>query len=335
MVLLGAPGASLEAGMWRRGLSWLFAVTVSVAAVGVVAAESPVLFTLLDPKGDDWGDGSLLYPLREDLVPGDLDILSVSARDEGNGTVFEVTFARQVRQPWRQTVDGIGTSLDQIAKLGFYTFNVDIYIDTDRLPGSGSTIMLPGRRATVDAKFAWEKAICLTPRPYEAKNALQSIFEREAKGQVRKDRGRVDASDKKTIESGAAQEIASSVFFPTLVWVKGSRVSFFVPRSFLGAPASPKWAYVVAVSGADLNLKVDLTRIAGSKEETVSSLMILPVKPGKAKEVFGGAPDDDDLMPPLVDILVPKGMSQEKILKDYDLRTGRGVALPGVVPAEQ
>ena len=164
---------------------------------------------------------------------------------------------------------------------------------------------------------------------------MRTIFERDARWQVRQQSGRVDAADKKLIEAGAAREIDSSVFFPTLVWVKGTRVSFFVPSAFLGGLASPKWAYVVAVSGADLNLKVDLTRIAGTKEQKQPSLMIMPIAPGKSKETFGGAPEDDDLMPPLVDILVPKTMSQEKILKDYDLRTGREVALPGVVPAEQ
>jgi hypothetical protein len=320
---------------WRSGLFWFVGATVFVAAAAGTAAESATTFTLTDPKGDDRGSGYLVYPERPDMVPGDLDLLSLSARTEGEGTVFEAVFAHQVRPPWRQTIDKAGTTLDQVAKLGFYAFNIDIYIDTDRLPSSGSTATLPGRKVTVDSKFSWEKVICLTPQPYEAKDTLTSIFEREAQGQA-------DAVDKK---AGTVDARLSSVFFPTLVWVKGPRISFFVPNSFLGGPASAKWAYVVAVSGADLSVKLNSVKpTAGKattgkattgKDDKSSRLMILPIEPGKPTEAFGGAPEEDDLISPLVDIIVPKGMSQESVLKSYDLRTGSLAALPGVVPAEQ
>lgn len=319
----------------RARQSWLVVGALGSALALVAAAVSAGdLFTITDPKGDDWGTGSLVYPLREDMVPGDLDMLAMSARAESEGTVFEVTFARQIRQPWRRTIDDIGTSLDQVAKLGFYTFNLDIYIDTDRLPGSGSTVTLPGRRASIDRKTSWEKAICLTPRPLEAKEALQATFEREARRQVKQQEGRVDATAKEEIKEEAKGELADSVFFPTLVWVKGSKISFFVPASFLGAQASASWAYVVAVSGSDIRQKFDLPKLMG-KDLSVPDLMIIPIVPGKSKDSFGGAPDDDDMIPPLVDIFVPKTMVQEAVLKDYDLRTARPVALPGVVPAEQ
>ena len=59
----------------------------------------------------------------------------------------------------RVPIDNGGTLLTDIATLGFYTFNVDIYVDTDRVPGSGRTAMLPGRKAEVDPASAWEKAI--------------------------------------------------------------------------------------------------------------------------------------------------------------------------------
>jgi len=38
------------------------------------------IFTLTDPRGDDHGDGKILYPLGDDLKPGDLDLLSLTAR---------------------------------------------------------------------------------------------------------------------------------------------------------------------------------------------------------------------------------------------------------------
>ncbi len=321
---------------WLRGVLWLgvaAAVVLGSAAVASAAGES-VIFKLTDPRGDDWGDGTLVYPLREDMVPGDLDIVSLEAREESGGTVFEVELARRVRVPERRTIDEIGTSLDQIARFGFYTFNIDLYIDTDGVAGKGSTIMLPGRRATVASAHAWEKAICLTPRPYDAKDGLRAIFERDARAQLRGEQGRVDASDRKEIATGAKAEIAEGVFFPTLIWVKGNKIDFFVPNSFLGTVASSKWAYVVAITGADINQKFDIGPALGIPA-TAANLMIIPAVAGKSKDYFGGSPEEDDLFTPLVDILVPKGMTQEKLLKDYDLRTGRPVALPGVVPAEQ
>ena len=55
--------------------------------------------------------------------------------------------------------------------------------------------------------------------------------------------------------------------------------------------------------------------------------MIIPVEHGKSKETFGGGQEEDDLQTPLVDITVPPGMTQEGVLKDYDLRTwSRGPA---------
>jgi C-terminal binding-module, SLH-like, of glucodextranase len=41
----------------------------------------------------------------------------------------------------------------------------------------------------------------------------------------------------------------------------------------------------------------------------------------------------DPLQPPLVDVIVPAGPSQESLLKDYDIQAKRPVRLEGVVPA--
>ncbi|HEY6572922.1 MAG TPA: glucodextranase DOMON-like domain-containing protein, partial [Candidatus Eisenbacteria bacterium] len=145
-----------------------------IAAAPAIAAPT-ALFTLDDPRGDDHGDGTLVYPLRNDLAPGDLDLVSLSARAEKDGTLFEATFARPIRVPGREPIDAGGMALDRLARFGFYTFNLDLYIDTDGVPGSGLRAMLPGRRAEIDSSSAWERAICLTPRPYQAIEALRDL----------------------------------------------------------------------------------------------------------------------------------------------------------------
>ena len=65
---------------------------------------------------------------------------------------------------------------DRNANGGLYTFNVNIYIDTDRVEGSGRRAMLPGRLAEVAPEGAWEKVICLTPRPVDAREELRRLW---------------------------------------------------------------------------------------------------------------------------------------------------------------
>jgi hypothetical protein len=316
----------------------LVAMLVGIGAVLGVAsmaagAEGRPVFTLGDPKGDDYGDGTLMYPLRANMQPGDLDLVTLSAYAQSGGTVFEATFARSIRVPERRTIDSVGTTLDKIAKLGFYEFNIDVYIDTDRIPGSGSTQTLPGRRATISPANAWEKAICLTPRPYDARDMLKAIYVHEAKVELKRRQGSVTSDDMDGVSASVAQEVASSVFFPTVVSVTGRSIRFFVPDAFLGGPAKATWSYVVCVSGAYIEIKVDLAAILGS-EGTSPALMIIPVLPGKGVDNFGTNREGDDMQPDLVDLIVPPGTTQEAVLKDYNLVEGRPVQLPGVVPAD-
>ena len=310
------------------------------AAVIVIACSRPAagagarsIFTLTDPRGDDHGAGSLIYPRRDDLRPGDLDLLSLEARALPDGTEFEARFARPIQPTARRTIDIGGGSLDDIARYNFYTFNLDIYIDTDRVSGSGSLATLPGRKAEVEPGNAWEKAICLTPRPNEARVALKRLLTRFDR-RDRKARGeRIDTGEEKGIELQIDRDTDSRVFFPTRIHVFGPTVRFFVPASFLGGTAKPAWSYVVAVSGADIYQELDIGAALKITRPDPDSLMILPIEPGSWSDRFGGGRDDDPLEPPLVDLIVPPGRSQEAILKDDDPNTKRPVRLPGVVPS--
>src|SRR6185503_2147410 len=126
------------------------------------------------PRGDDHGDGDLRYPLREELGPGSMDLLLLVAYPEDDGTRFEATFARPIAKPQAgRTVDIAGETQAQRARFGFYTFNLDLYVDTDRVLGSGRTDTLPGRNLTLAPGSAWEKVILLTPRPYDARDELR------------------------------------------------------------------------------------------------------------------------------------------------------------------
>jgi hypothetical protein len=318
----------------RRALVALVLGLVLLAPAN--GAKKGEIFTLTDPSGDSRGDGTLVYPVGADLRPDDLDIVAFSAQAESGGTVFEATFARPIRLPSMAGGGRRGTILERVAKLGFYTFNIDVYIDTDRVPGSGSTVTLPGRGAAIAAANAWEKAVCLTPRPNEARELLKRIYEERAKQEVRTPEGSIATADAEKISSDVAQKVASTVYFPTFVWVSGRQIRFFVPDSFLGGPARATWSYVVAVSGADItNTDLDLPTPSPGEKPAPETLMIIPVGHLKSSEHFGSRREENALQPALLDIIVPAGMSQEEVLEDYSPAQGRLVQLPGVVPADQ
>lgn len=301
---------------------------ISLLAATPLLAKDATLWTLTDPRGDDHGNGKLQYPMSADYTRGDLDLTRLTATRVDGGTQFEATFARPIRVPGRTTIDGIGTQLDQVARHGFYTFNVDIYIDTDGVNGSGSTTTLPGRNVTIDPSTAWEKVISLTPAPQQARQELNRIMVRdERRRDVSEGRKGIVTDEERAEMRGGIDE---SVFFPTQVRVAGSRISFFVPEAFLGGEAKKEWSYVVAVSGADVVNRLDQQNRFLRRGEATESLMILPVTHGRPTDRFGGAMERDDYMPPLVDIIAQG--EQKKVLSTYDPDRGEAAVLAGVKP---
>lgn len=319
-----------------RPALFLAGLVVALQPFSLLAGDD--LFKLSDPRGDDHGDGSLAYPLGlpDDFGRGELDLVALEAERVSGGTEFTATFARPVRKPYRKPIDDGGTQLTTVARLGFYNFNLDIYIDIDRKPGSGRVTTLPGRVAEVSEGTAWEKVICLTPRPDVAAIQLRRILTYAARKELKAERGRVSEAEAEQISAQIALELEQDCFFPTRVRVSGPKVRFFVPATFLGGTARPTWAYAVAVTAASINAEVEA---AASNEDSWLAtyrggrLMNFPVVPGGATGMLGTSKNDAELMPPILDILVPPGVSQEAVLDDWDILAERRVQLPGVVPA--
>ena len=61
-----------------------------------------------------------------------------------------------------------------------------------------------------------------------------------------------------------------------------------MPASFLGGAARDTWGYIVAVSGAELEERLDFRGTLGLGETPADRLMILPIAPGRRRESFGG-----------------------------------------------
>lgn len=321
-----------------RTLASLLALAFALVVAAVPALAADPIFTLADPRGDDHGDGTIRYPLNHyELAAGDLDLVSLSAHAVSGGTEFEAIFARKVRAPERRTIDVGGGDLANVARLGFYTTNLDIYIDKDRVPGSGGLTTLPGRKADIAPEHAWERVVCLTPRPHEARSTLKRLLMRSLRSELdeaaKKGDESMDAAEAERLRGMIPTDVEQHVFFPTRVQVSGPKIRFFVPDEFLGGKAQATWSYVVFTSGADIDLRFALPPSVGGSAARNEGLMILPVRPGGAQDRFGGKRDDDFMQPPILDLLVPTGEDQEQVLRAYDPVKKTPVTLRGVVPA--
>ncbi len=262
------------------------------------------------------------------MNPGDLDLVRLEAERREDGTWFTVEMARQVQDP-RGRVTMLGqTPVDRLARHGFYTFNVDIHVDTDRIAGSGRTTSVPGRGVGIDRNYAWEKTIVLTPRPDIARTMLQMYFDAEYEAELRARQGRVSKQEIEDLQLRSERTVDERYFFPTKVRVTGHRVEFLVPDSFLGGAPAASWAYTVLVTGAD----IEQTGRVGSITSDRPPMMTMPVGRGMQYNLFGIRSDGDEATPPVVDLLASDPSVQKAVLDDYDAVAGRLAAIPGIAP---
>ncbi len=312
---------------WTRHgrAAMVVAATLAVAA-GPAAAER--LFSLADVRGDDDGGGVLIYPNRPDLQQGDLDLAELSAEQRADGVWFAVEMGKPVRKPAGQVLDITGVPVERIARNGFYTFNVDIYVDQDRIVGAGHTDALPGRGVTVDRAYAWEKAIVLTPRPETARIMLQSYYDRVLEEELRAKQGKVSRKELEALEADAEKYVDERYYFPDEVRVSGGRVEFRVPTEFLGGAPAPSWAYTVLVTAADL----EQAAMPSQSNPAKASMMTMGVGRGLHSDLWGIRSDDDAGTPPVIDLLASDRRAQARVLGDYDSVSGRLPAVPGLAP---
>jgi hypothetical protein len=266
--------------------------------LGAWAGEHQVA-VLDDPAGDDNGNGTLVYPQRQDIQPGDLDLVSLRIVHHDAAYRFEASFSNPIRNPASVTGDVGPESLAYFARRGFYAFNLDVYIDQDRINGSGNTYTLPGRHVSIDASHAWEKAIILTPRPELMR---QQLIDAVAESEGARDSDEV------------AKRLDASIFFPTEIRVRNRTVSFDVPDVFLvGGRPDTDWSVTAFVTGAKTSIEagLDLTSSPGTTLEQLPLGVLQPTS-GRPRDTFGyssiSAPS------PVVDLLAPAPLKQQTLL---------------------
>jgi hypothetical protein len=309
--------------------AWLSTRRLLLAALLLTATSCwAAAVTIPDPKGDDFGAGGVLYPNRPDMKPGDLDLTELSFESRADGTWFAVRFAQPIRGPGSEVTATGQVPIANIARLGFYTFNVDIYIDTDRVAGSGFTDSIPGRGVAIDRAFAWERVIVLTPRPDIARALLETELARVAENELIARQGRAGKAEVARIEATARSDVARRYWFPTRVRVLGREVQFYVPASFLGRAADARMGYTVIVTGAEL----DQVGRSSSGGRNRAVMMVMPLVRGMRENAFGLRSDDDAASPPVIDVLAPTIEAQRAALQNFDVVAGRLATVPGIAP---
>lgn len=117
----------------------------SLLAFGATAAHA-VEFT--DPRGDDKGPGTYIYPTDGVYKPGSFDITKFSAVKSGDSVDFSVEVAAGLEDPW-----GMGG--------GFAVQMVFIFIKTG---AGGNSATPPGLNVAFAAGHEWNKVVVLSPQ---------------------------------------------------------------------------------------------------------------------------------------------------------------------------
>ena len=282
--------------MNREMKSALLFIALILPMLDTWAGQQP-LVTISDPSGDDHGAGALIYPQRADFQPGDLDLLQLKIGSDDEGFWFEAMFKNPVRDPIGVSNSVGSESLANFARKGFYQFNLDIYVDTNRIKGSGNTFTLPGRQVKIDPEYAWEKAVILTPRPeltrQQLLNALADQYPDRTKGET-------EAS------------VDQSMYFPTRIQVHGKSVTFFVPASFFAGSDGTDWAITALVTGAKTTIPANLSLFPTSKKPLEQlELGVMQPASGQPTDTFGYSGPKPN---PVVDMLGPSADLQKREL---------------------
>jgi len=167
---------------------------------------------------------------------------------------------------------------------------IDIYIDKDQKPNSGFTWTLPGRHINFAKDSAWDVMVLLSP--------------------IRREK-MIDYIKNKT-ERMEVVNNAKKILIPTFYKVYPREIIGIVPKKELGEP-KPSWGYQVFSLGFNYQ---PLT----NQEDRPDRFHNLEVYSFANEYYFGGGTDwNGD--PNVIDILTPPGISQYKLLRNYESHT--------------
>lgn len=263
---------------------------------GLLLAGPSTHWVVEDPRYDDKGPGSYVYPTGQPYAPGSYDLRRFEVEAEGKFVIFRVTFGAPLKRPPEvRRSDAIRIELEN----EIYVQNVDIYVDQDPSPRSGVTEAVPGRNVVFAPEAAWEKVVILAPMPFAVRSAL----------------------------SGWAGEGRAIV--PADLQGRGNTITARVPIDQLGGPPEPHWGYQVLIGGAVWDPSFDaVNRLFGQHRPNAFTMRVVTVPEPVA---FGGS-ELGGYHPAVIDLLAPEGRSQTHLLKAFSNEDQVLAVLPMVYP---
>ncbi|MCC7381456.1 MAG: hypothetical protein IT384_06475 [Deltaproteobacteria bacterium] len=269
----------------------LLSIACALLVTALAGAAPPFAWAIDDPRHDDHGPGSYVYPSGPLYRPGQFDLRRFEARVVGDRVRFEVRLDAPIEPPGGRRAHPLGSKLQN----RIYLENIDIYID--RQPGAGFTEALPGRNVRFEASAGWDVAVVLTPLPYELRSALSGFHPRD------------------------------QVIVPPDVRSDGARVWVEVPIVDLGGVPDASWGFQVLVTGARWDLSFDVfNRLTGDYAPNAFTLNVTTVP---ETEAFGGG-DLGMYHPRVIDLLAPPDSTQRAILSRWDAAAKRTAVVPMV-----
>lgn len=181
-------------------------LTLMVMAFAVNASAKTIV-DMHDPKGDDKGPGTYIYPTDPVYKPGSFDIREVKIKQSGSKVIFKVKIATRITDPWdSKSWGGNGFSLQF----------VQVYIDSK--PNAGHCDGLPGLNVKFKPTACWEKVVLISP---QGKAKLSSEIDQKAKA-LKKD-----------------------IVIPVKTRVRGMVLTAVVKKSDLGGIPKANWGFQV------------------------------------------------------------------------------------------
>lgn len=263
------------------------------------SARERTVFVHEDSQYDDRGAGHYLYPISLQNRDGIFDLRRFEVRNLDRVIEFRLEFLRPIdtedlisldKAVNPQSVTGIRT------RKGWAFQLVDIYIDTDRIPGSGQTFALPGRNVEFNYEEAWDHVVVLTPGPND--DVHNYLLERSEYRELHDNRKRIHVPDD--------------------VHARHYTLIARVPKQQIGDP-QPGWGYQVFVMGYDSN------------NTSRNGMFNMRVKTFPTDNAFGGGTDYEG-NPNVIDILSPDKASQYHVLSQYRSKPYQTDNLLSIVP---
>ncbi len=129
------------------------------------AAQAEIIFQRSDPRGDDYGSGTLVYPSHEVYVPGLFDLRHFSVEVHEAHVSFDFRFSA-ISNPFR-------------APEGFFHQRLEVYIATGESKGNENIVL--GRHEFQTAPgYGWQVRIAVAPfgesRLYLAEAGRARVF---------------------------------------------------------------------------------------------------------------------------------------------------------------